>query len=84
MKSLGKALYDNMLKTMNANAHRLRYIQKEQILVVTVYSKRADISGERNVHKDLVTMPLGVKIISDRLYMTLAVDRVPNQEQTNL
>ena len=45
-------------------------------------SRRAVISGERNVHKELVTMPLegfwceniGVKIMTVCLSMTLAVD----------
>ena len=46
--------------------------------VYYVDSRAVNISGERNVLKELVTMPLGgfgVKIMTDRLCMTLAVDK---------
>ena len=39
------------------------------------------------MHKELVTMPLegfGVKIMTDRLCMTLVVDRVRNERTKNL
>ena len=49
-----------------------------------VDTRSAAISGERNVHKELVTMPLegfGVKIMTGRLYMTLATGRVTKEQK---